>query len=98
MIIVRIITHFVKFVLIGYLILFGASNFDESKPIYLQNILFWLLIFLPCIGAYEYIISSTLKKVFSKEIEQSKKPKETFKEKLEKLMNESKNNKNEKQL
>lgn len=94
---VQIILHLIKFTIIGCLIVFGLSFYDSSSPIYLQNIIFWALVFVPCVGAYESLFSMIIKASFKKFIDKhnlsesiEKKPKKTFQQKLDEKINQSK--------
>jgi hypothetical protein len=79
---IQLIIQVFKFAFIGYLIIFGMSYYDNSKPIYLQNILFWIFVFIPCVGAYEGFLSFIVKKWASKQVAKDDKVKKTFSEKL----------------
>ncbi|MES2796674.1 MAG: hypothetical protein V4683_11940 [Bacteroidota bacterium] len=89
---IKIVIHTIKFIIIGLIIAFGLSFYDKLNPIYLQNIVFWILVFIPCVGAYESIFSRLMKKAFAKYIQEnkaSKKPSEkTFQEKLSEKINQ----------
>jgi phosphate/sulfate permease len=90
---IKIILHLIKFTIIGCLIVFGLGFYNKSNPVYLQNIVFWLLVFIPCVGAYESIFSMVVKKVFTKYIEKqntSEKMEKTFQEKLDEKLNQTK--------
>jgi len=74
-------------------IVFGLEFYDQSKPIYLQSIVFWILVFIPCTGAYEYFWVIIIKKVFAKYIDKQnapEKPKKRFQDKLDEIMNQTK--------
>ena len=77
---IKIIIHLIKFTIIGCLIILGLSFYDKESPIYLQNIIFWILVFIPCVGSYESVISSLINKHIKKEDVINK----TFQEKINK--------------
>lgn len=91
---IKIVIHAIKLIIIGLIIAFGLSFYEKLNPIYLQNIIFWILVFIPCVGAYENIFSMLIKKFCAKYIKENnllEKPnKKTFQEKMDEKLNQTK--------
>jgi hypothetical protein len=87
-----IIYNIIKFALIWWLISKGLLYYDKTASFDTQNVIGALLLILPCIIGYERIISDIangiLKSYFknSDDAVSENKPKLTFQEKLQKLM------------
>lgn len=84
----KLIAVFVKLALLAFLINFGLSFHEKSEPIYLQNIIFWILIIIPCVISYESFLSYLIKKFTKEEKNTETKVKKTFEERIQEKADE----------
>lgn len=88
----KFIFTFLKLVLICWIIGYGLSCYDSDNGLFKQFIVVWVLIIIPCAMGYESLISIVLKSFLESYIKtesEPKKAKESFKEKLQKKIDEN---------
>lgn len=55
--IIRLLAFIIKMAIVYCLVIFGMGFYDKNLPLYIQNPIVWILVYLPVAMGYESLVN-----------------------------------------